>query len=160
MANEEVVAELAAVRECLAHVADSIGNLIPKGELERASTAVTEDNRRWRRSVALLILGGPVLALMNAGIWLQTRHNEALFKADVRQGVSCLLGDEASHRRDQRRFETAISQKLGVTIELGPETRVPESDLNVLTGQCGEVLRRFADLTLGAGFPNEAGGKP
>lgn len=161
MANEEIVAELAAVRACLSEVSVAIGSLVPKGELARVSTAVVEDNRRWRRSIVLLIIGGPLLFLMNLGVFLQGRHNEATFKADVRQGVSCVLGNVASHRRDQRAFEQGMAQKLNVPLDLGPETNVPADDLTALVSRCPIILRRFLDLSFGSqGAPNEAGGKP
>ena len=161
MATEEVVAELAAVRVCLTEVVEAIGSLVPKGELAAASDVVVEDNRRWRRSIALLILGGPVLFLLNLGIFFQTKANEATFKADVRDGFTCLLGDESAHRHDQRIFETAIAAKLGIDLELGPPTNIPDEDRATLTTACPAVLRRFADLSLGGQRSmNEAGGTP
>ena len=157
---DDVVAELAAVRECLGQVAEGIGDLIPKGELDRASVAVVEDNRRWRKSVALLIIGGPLLFIMNLGILWEGHQRELSFRKDIRDGMTCLLGDESSHRRDQRRFETAVIEKLGIKVTLGAESPVPEEDLNVLTGRCKPVLQRFVDLTIGKQgmLPNEAGG--
>lgn len=159
MPNEDVCAELGQVRDALQHVAVSIEGLVPRGELDRASTAVVEDNRRWRRSIALLIIGGPVLFLMNAAILWQGHNREISFRRDVRQGVSCLLGDVSSHRRDQRGFEVAISQKLNAPFTLGPATLIPQDDLDALTKQCSIVLQRFLSLSFGAGgLPNQAGG--
>jgi hypothetical protein len=146
--NEEICVELGQVRDALHSVAASVSNLIPRGELDRAADVVTEDNRRWRRSVVLLIIGGPALFLLNLGILWQTHQSEISFRRDIREGMSCILGDEASHRHDQRNFETAVTQKLGVTVELGPATRIATEDLQVLTDKCEPILRRFAALGL------------
>lgn len=151
--NEEICEELGQVRDSLNHVAGAISNLVPKGELDRASEAVVEDNRRWRRSVVLLIIGGPVLFLLNLGVLWQARHNETVFKKDIRQGISCMLGEESTHRRDSRTFETDVAAKLGIPNypgKLHAETTVPSDDLDVLTRRCVPILRRFADKDLGS----------
>lgn len=161
MPNEELIAELAAVRECLAGVAASVSNLIPKGELDRASQAVVEDNRRWRRSVVLLVIGGPVLFLMNGLILWQGHQQEVGFRRDIRQGLSCVIGETSTHRHDARTFEIDVSRKLGIDIlpELHTPSPVPGEDLDVLTKECSSAIRRFVDLSLGGGLGATGGGR-
>jgi hypothetical protein len=163
MANEELIEELARVRECLAEVAESVTHLIPKGELSHAAEAVVEDNRRWRRSVALLILGGPVLFLFTIAVFWQAKQNEAIFKRDIRQGLTCVLGDVSSHRRDQRAIEQAMIRQYKLEVELGPETTVPQEDLTQMVRTCGPVLSRFLGYSMSNGHGDghtAEGGRP
>jgi len=158
--SEKALADqLAGVRECLEEVAKALAGLAPKGELEKAHEASVEDNKRWRRSVALLILGGPVLFLVNLGVYAQARHNEKVFKRDIRQGMTCLLGDVSSHRRDQRAIEESLIKQLKLDTVLGPPTPVPASDLDQMVATCAPVLQRFLGYSLGGqGIgPNQAG---
>lgn len=150
---EEIRTELNGVRDALCLVAESVTKLVPQGELDRAAKVVMEDNHRWRRSVALLIIGGPVLFVVNVGVLWQAHHNETTFKKDIRQGVSCLLGDGSTHRRDSRTFETDVAAKLGIPDypgKLRAATPVPAEDLDALTRRCAPVLRRFADVEFGS----------
>jgi hypothetical protein len=146
--NDDLCTELGEVRDALNHVAASVSNLIPRGELDRVSTAVVEDNKRWRRSVVLLIIGGPVSFLTMLAILWQGHQSEISFRRDIRQGMTCLLGDISSHRRDQRAIEQALIKQYKLEVELGPETTVPKADLDEMVKTCGPVLSRFLGYSL------------
>lgn len=154
--NQDVTDGLFQVREALREVAASVSNLTPKGELDRAAKVVTEDNRRWRRSITLLIIGGPVLFLLNMGILIQSRHNENVYKKDTRQGISCLLGEISTHRHDARTFELAVTNKLGIEDfgqQLHAPSPIPEDRLNDLVRRCGPVINRFVSVDTFSGKP-------
>lgn len=144
--NEDLCAELGLVRESLQSVADSIQQLVPRGELDRASDAVIEDNRRWRRSVILLIIGGPLLFLVNLAVLYQGHVSEVSFRKDIHQGVACVLGEISTHRYDSRTFEHDTADVLHIPNfeeRLHLPSPVPEESLNDLVQRCGPVIRRF-----------------
>lgn len=119
--NDEIVEEFRKAREALGEVATAVSHLTPRGELDRAAAAVLEDNRRWRRSVVLLIVGGPMLFILTLGIGIKGDRDRAHQVKILSNGVKCLLADLDDHRHVNQEAHEALARNHGFGKIIGPD---------------------------------------
>jgi hypothetical protein len=157
--NEELSEELAQVRDALQLVAVSVSNLVPRGELDRASDAVVEDNRRWRRSVALLVIGGPVLFVLTLGVGVRNevvRHRES---RSLQNGVRCLLADLDDHRHTNQYAHEALADAAKIQIEQPDVIPLTKDQAAKLKMACATYIEGAAGRAQPAAADYAGGGK-
>lgn len=109
----EVRASLADTQVAMQAVADALANLVPRGDMDRATEAAKQDNDRWRKSVVLLILGGPLLVALTLGLGWKADHDRARQVRILSNGVKCLLADLDDHRHTNQAAHDTLAEKHG-----------------------------------------------
>lgn len=90
--------DIARLREEMEQAMASISETpLPADEARILKEAAHRDRRRWQVSLALLILGGPMLALLAL---FQINQSAHLNEQDdlMRRGIACLLAEMDDHR--------------------------------------------------------------
>jgi hypothetical protein len=116
-------------------------SVLDPAEAKLLRDAAERDNRRWRISLAFLIIGGPLLFAMTTYLTYRESTDTAR-DVLIRKAVSCLLAETDSHRINNNAAHDAIMRAQGLEIGERPqELLLTPEQIRALRGQCQEFIR-------------------
>jgi hypothetical protein len=117
--------EAAALRESV----DALVNTI--------LSAAPQEDKRWFRATWLLIVGGPLLFALTAGLTLYTTTQTSRIESRLNHGIVCLLADLDDHRYTNQNAHDQLAAHDMVIIQ--------QPDVKPLTPQQVDQLKPACD---------------
>lgn len=123
-------------------------------DLSAVHTRISDlQTERWIRTMALLVIGGPILFLVTLGFGIKSYVDGINRDKLIRQGIACLLADLDDHRHTNQFAHESLAKNHHFPEILQPDViPLTKEEAARLKSQC----QHFVKVTLGVG---ELGGR-
>lgn len=143
--------EFAALRKQMEEAISTVNHSMPADEMKILKDAADRDKRRWRLSLALLLVGGPFLFGMTLLLTYRGYDTANDQRSQIRNGIACLLAETDAHRIDNRGTHEQLAQGHNLTIPPAPAPILRPDQVEAFKQRCDEFVKAAISLGLDPG---------